>query len=86
MLKMNRQEIIQNMADNLGACEVKLVEDSLETARHVCIGGKKIWLLPIRTVPFTRGFDEFGNPDILNIEYFFCESCRKLFINKNTLC
>ena len=48
-------------------------------ARHICAGGNTIQILQKQSYPLQT---ESG---IVNIEYFFCNICRKCIVDKNTI-
>lgn len=75
---MGKQEIINWFKEFMGAPELDLVDDSSdEYARHVCLGGTKIHLIPKfnYTLQTPKG-------NIL-IEYYQCQICRKIIMNRN---
>lgn len=75
---MSKQEVINWFKEFKGALELDLVDDSTdEYARHVCLGGTKIYLLPrfnyILQTP--KG--------VVTIEYYQCQVCGKIIMNRN---
>lgn len=82
IMAVSRKQITEYMQGMLGAREVVLV-DEFETllARHICNGGEKIQLLQRCRMPIEL-------PDgvsCLNAEYYFCQMCGKLIIDKNSI-
>ena len=75
---VNKREVINYIQGSLNATEVDLVDDNFEDcARHVCLNGRQIKLIPRRT--FTVNTPEGQIP----VETYQCLDCGKLIINKN---
>lgn len=75
---MSKQEIINWFKNFRGAREIDLVDESFDNyARHICLGGTKIYLLPKQNyrLQTPRG--------LVLIEFYQCQSCGKLILNKN---
>lgn len=81
-MAVTRKMIMDYMQVTLGARSV-VVLDEFETcnARHICRGTTQIKLLP-------REFMKVVLPDgysYIDVDYYFCRSCGKLFLNKNSI-
>lgn len=75
---MNKQSIINWFKDFTGAPEIDLVDESYDDfAKHVCLGGTKVYLIPkfAYNLPLERG--------IITIEYYQCQVCGKVIMNRN---
>lgn len=80
MAKTKKKDVI-NYLQQLSNASVIEQLDEFETAnaRHICQGTKKIQILPkgVVSVPTTEG--------MVNVEYFLCQGCRLLMINKQSI-
>ena len=81
-MAVTRKMIMDYMQSTLGARSV-VVLDEFETCntRHICHGTTQIKLLP-------REFMKVVLPDgysYIDVDYYFCRSCGKLFLNKNSI-
>ena len=75
---MSKQEIINWFKEFMKAPELVLVEESNDNyARHICLGGNKVHLIPKLYYNF-----QTTNGRIL-IEYYQCQVCGKIIMNKN---
>lgn len=75
---MNKQDIINWFRDSKGAMELDLVDDTSDAfARHVCVGGDKVFLIPKQQSSIAT---PRGN---ITIEYYQCEVCGKIIMNRN---
>lgn len=75
-----RKEKIEFLRSVFSASDVILVDEFESTIlKHICIGGKTIYILP-------RSVYNLQTPQGTQcVEYFFCNVCRKLYLNKCTL-
>lgn len=85
-MTVNRRDLINLVCMTLGTQNYVLLDDfESNVARHICHGGKKINLLQrelLRLPISTNGYDIDG---CLNVDYFLCRNCGKLFLNKQSL-
>lgn len=73
-----KQEIINWFKSYMGASELDLVDESFDQcARHVCMGGNRIELLPKQT--YNLEYDG----GIIVLEYYRCNLCGKVMLNRN---
>lgn len=78
--KTTRKDVITYLQNKSCASEIVLVNDfETQRARHICKGGKDIYVLEkgIEQVPTSFGY--------ISVEYFLCPVCKKLILNKQTL-
>ena len=82
MASVSRKDIINFLVYSLGASSYVLV-DEFETvkARHVCPGTTQIRLLEKRQYPVVLP----NNIDQIIVDYFMCDQCRKLFLDKDSV-
>lgn len=77
-MKVRKQEVLNWFKQTMGAPELDLVDETYDSyARHVCMGGTKIFLLPKQV--YVLKTDEGDIP----IEYYQCMQCGKLIVNRN---
>lgn len=79
-VRVTKQDLVTYITQNLGASEiVKCDEFETLMTRHICPGTKKVILLKSDTfnVPTPNG--------LVPVRVIFCQNCRKLWIDKNTL-
>lgn len=77
-VRISKREILNILQQQMGANEMDLVDSaSDEYARHVCLGGNKVYLLPRRVIPF-------NTPEgVINITLYRCEVCGKIIVDRN---
>ena len=74
-----KREIINWFQREVGASEMDYVDEASEPlARHVCAKVRRIELLPKRVFNF-----QFEDGGIIPIEYYQCNICGKLILDKN---
>lgn len=79
--RTTRKDILDFIQMSTNCSDLVLVEDFDSTiARHICLGGKKIQLLPkqVYNLITNEGYT-------VNINYFFCPMCRKCIVDKNSI-
>lgn len=77
-MAVGKQKIINWFKDYMGNPEVDFVDDAyLSHTRHVCIRGNSIELLPKQV--YNLSIEE----GVIPIEYYRCNLCGKLIINRN---
>lgn len=78
--KTTRKDIMMYLQQWSGCSDIQLVDDfESPVARHVCRGVKGIKVLQkyVVNVPTSEGY--------LSVEYFICQACRRLIVNKSCL-
>ena len=76
--KPSKQSVMNWFRQYTGATEIDMVDDSYSgVARHICLGGTSVELLPKQTCLF-----EWEGGDI-PIEYYQCTKCGKVILNRN---
>lgn len=83
IIKPTKKSVLDYLSRLYGTTNIVQIEsfDSIRT-RHICPGMKNILLLDkyVVNVPL------YGEiPTMLPVEIFFCNNCRKLYVNKQTL-
>lgn len=77
--KPSKQEIINWFKNSVGCSELDMVDVcDEEYARHICMGGRSIELLP-------RQYFNAPMPDggVVVLEYYRCNLCGKVILNRN---
>lgn len=75
-----RKDKVEFLRYIFNASDVILVDEFESiTLKHICVGGKTIYILP-KSV-----YNLQTNQGILCVEYFLCNVCRRLYLNKCTL-
>ena len=80
MTKTKKKDVVNYLQQMANASMVEQLEEfETSNARHICQGTKQIQILPkgVVSVPTSEGN--------INVEYFLCQSCRLLLINKQGL-
>lgn len=80
MRKTTKKDILEYLQMRSGAREVVQVDEfETQRTRHICQGSKKIVVLEKGTEPVqtSEGF--------IFAEYFLCNNCKKLIINKQSI-
>lgn len=62
----------------VGASCMELVDgDSSAYARHICLGGRRVFLLPLCVYRGSEG---------VYLEYYMCSVCGKVIVDRRFLC
>lgn len=78
--KTTKKDILQFILQSTQASEIVQVDDfESSVAKHICSGGNSIQQLQ----KFTYSLQTESG--IVNIEYFFCNRCRKCIVDKNSI-
>lgn len=80
MIKTKKSDVLNYLQMVSGASRIEQMDEfETESARHICEGTKTIRILPKGSIPVQT------TSGVLNVEYFLCENCRLLLINKQTI-
>lgn len=80
MKKTTRRDILDYLQQRAGTYDVVQVDDfETDRARHICKGGKQIFVLDkfVEPVPTSEG--------VLAVNYFLCPNCRRLILDKGSI-
>lgn len=79
--KATKKDVLNYISYYFNTSDVVVVNDfeSLR-ARHVCQGGKIIWLLEKFVFPVPIGCNSF-----VNVEMFRCQYCGRVIVNRSSL-
>ena len=69
-----KRDILEHIRTSLNSSELVLVSDYQNYARHVCLGGNKVHLVPIQQGTIQ---DE---DRLIVIKYFQCSECGKTIV------
>lgn len=81
-MAVSRKMLVDYIQRTLSASSVVILDDfDTVTARHICHGAMQIRLLPrdMMTVVLPNGID------CIDVDYYFCRNCGKLFLNKSSI-
>ena len=74
-----KREVIEYFKNMMKAPDIDLVDDSYDAvARHVCLGGTAVELLPKNVYRM-----DLGNGEVVPMEYYQCPKCGKIILNRN---
>lgn len=79
--RATRRDVLNYISNYFMTTDIVVVNE-FETlrARHVCPGGRIIWLLEKFVLPVPVGYETY-----INVELFRCQCCGKVIVNRNSL-